>query len=237
MDTAYRTVYGRIPVAGPARDDLSPHLRGAYPSQPPIRLSTTDERLVRIYERKKAGLARHGIRLGRARVAVVTDPARSDACDYCDRCLWGCPRTSIYNPSTSTLEECAARRGFRYVPGRLVVSLLSRDNRVTAIRYLETETRTVREAPCDVVFLAAGALQTGSIFLRTLSMSHPDIAPETGGPVGQCGREDAVRGLAWIGATSGPALIPVQSSDSSACSRECPPWPRYLHVELLHLRG
>jgi len=37
MDAAYRTAFSRVPVAGPADDDLTPHLRGAYLSHPRCR--------------------------------------------------------------------------------------------------------------------------------------------------------------------------------------------------------
>ena len=125
MDAAYRTVYQRIRVAGPIDDDLTSHLAGVYPSEPPVRLFDADERLLQSYERRKLKLAKSGIRVGRARMAVMTDASRHNACDYCERCLWGCPKAAIYNPRLTTLAECEANRGFRYMSGRLVLSLLS----------------------------------------------------------------------------------------------------------------
>src|SRR5207245_1467141 len=124
MDAAYKRVCARIPIAGPIDDDLSPHLRGVYPSQPPVRLTASDERLLRAYGRRKPALEKLGVRIGRARLAVVTDTGREDACNYCNRCVWGCPRGSIYNPRMSTLRECEAHHGFRYLPRRFVLSLL-----------------------------------------------------------------------------------------------------------------
>ncbi len=121
METAYKTVYSRIPVAGPTDDDLTPHLHDVRPSQPPVRLTASDHRLLHAYQRRKRKLEALGVRIGLARLAVVTDPARMDACDYSDRCLWGCPNSAIYNPSVSTLKECEAYSGFRYLSGRLVL--------------------------------------------------------------------------------------------------------------------
>jgi choline dehydrogenase-like flavoprotein len=180
MDAGYRTVCRRIPVAGPVEDDLSPHLNGIYASQPPVRLSSADQSVLRTYKRKKRSLVESGVLIGEARLAVATDPSRTDACDYCDRCLWGCPRASIYNPRASTLAECETYRGFRYLPGRFVISLPSRDNRIIAIRYFDTASQEIREEPCDVVFLAAGALQTGAIFLHDQG-SCPEIGLESQG--------------------------------------------------------
>src|SRR5207249_7816392 len=179
MEAAYKTVYKRVPVAGPLEDDLTPLLPGVHPSQPSVRLTAADQRLLQTYERRKRRLAKLGVKVGVARLAVATDPSRKDACDYCDRCLWGCPKASIYNPRLSTLKECEAYRGFRYVSGRLVLSLLANDGKLTHIRYLDTVTDEIREEPCGAVFLAAVALQTGAIFLRTLKTVHPGIRPET----------------------------------------------------------
>jgi choline dehydrogenase-like flavoprotein len=234
MEAAYRTAYRRVPVAGPIDDDLSPYLTGTYPSQPPVRLSGCDERLLRTYKQRRRKLATLGVRIGQARLAVVTDPQRDDACNHCDRCLWGCPRGSIYNPSQSTLRACQARKGFRYLPGRFVLSLLSHDNRITGIRYLNTATQEISQEACDVVFLAAGALETGSIFLRTLKQARPEIPPETEGLMDTTVIKLPFVALGSIGLPSDRRsfqfnrLILGLISDSSV-------WPRYLHGEVLHL--
>src|SRR5439155_26343992 len=65
--------------------------------------------------------------------------------------------------------------------GRLVLSLLCSDAKITRIRYLDTATGEIREEPCDAVFLTAGALQTGAIFLRTLKAAHHGVSAETEG--------------------------------------------------------
>lgn len=234
MDQAYRTVYRRIPVAGPGDDDLSPYLSGVHPSQAPVRLSAADERLMRSYARRRKGLARLGVHLGAARLAVVTDPQHPDACDHCERCLWGCPRGSIYNPAASTLVSCEAHKGYRYVPGRQVLALAAADGRIKAVRFLDTASREVREEPCDAVFLAAGALQTGAVFLRTLRAAGVDVSLETEGlldttvvkvpyvALGSVGRPPEERTFQFNRLMMGM----VRTSDV---------WPRYLHGEVMHL--
>jgi choline dehydrogenase-like flavoprotein len=234
MEPAYRTVYDRIPVAGPSDDDLAPSLAGVYPSQPPVNLSAADENLIRTYNRKQRRLRELGIKIGRARLAVVTDPQRADACDYCDRCLWGCPKASIYNPAVSTIRACEGKQGFRYVPGRFVVSLVSSAGRIAGIRYLNTATQEIQQEPCDVVFLAAGALETGSIFLRTLKAAGLDVRLETEGLLDTTVVKLPFVALRSIGqpadrrAFQFNRLIIGVDGESDA-------WPRYLHGELLHL--
>jgi choline dehydrogenase-like flavoprotein len=234
MDAAYRTAFARVPVAGPVDDDLAPHLRGVHPSQPPLALTTADRILLDRYASKREALRERGVVLGHARMAVVTDPAQPRACDRCDRCLWGCPRGAIYNPATSTLAACAAHPGFRHLRGRYVIALPSRDGRITAVRYLDTATDEIREEPCDVVFLAAGALQTGAVFLRTLKAAHPHLPAESDAlmdtavvkvpyvslrAVGRAPDERAFQFNRLLMGLVGPG------SDG----------PRYLHGEVLHL--
>jgi len=236
MESAYKTVYKRVAVAGPSSDDLTPYLRNVYPSQAPVRLSTADRRLLQAYQRRKGSLHKLGISLGIARLAVITDPARHDACSYCDRCLWGCPRASIYNPRVSTLRDCEAYRGFRYLRNRFVISLLSGQARINGIRYFDTATNSIREESCDAAFLAAGALETGAIFLRTLKAAGVPGAHETDGLM-----DTAVARIPFL-ALSGIGSRPDSRSFQfnrliAALVNDCASWPRYLHAELLHLTG
>jgi choline dehydrogenase-like flavoprotein len=234
MEPDYRTVYRRIPVAGPKDDDLSPHLRGEHPSQVAVPLTSADERLLQAYRRKKGRLTRQGFGLGVARLAVITDPASAKACDGCDRCLWGCPRGSIYNPAASTLETCKSFPGFRYRPGREVLSLAAAGGKVTGIHFLDTASGEIRDEACDAVFLAAGALQTGAIFLRTLKAQRPDVAAETEGLMDTTVVKVPFLALRSIGAP--PDARSFQFNRLLVgLTTQAPPWPRYLHGELLHL--
>ena len=234
MEAAYRTVYDRIPVAGPVDDDLAPFLSGVYPSQPSVRLSTADQKLLQIYSKKKNAMTRLGVRIGPARLAVITDPQREDACDYCDRCLWGCPRASIYNPALSTLKECEDYKNFNYVKGRFVLSLLTNEDKITGIRYLDTKTRQIHKDSCDTVFLAAGALESGAIFLRTLKATHPDIPTETEGLM-----DTSVVKLPFVAMHNIGAPLEARSFQFNRLNMgiitDETPWPSYLHGELLNL--
>ena len=234
MAQAYRTVCDRIPVAGPVDDDLSAHLRGCYASQDSVRLSAADQRLLRTYQRNRRAMQKLGVLIGLARLAVVTDPTRTDACDYCDRCLWGCPRASIYNPGQTTLRQCESSSAFRYVAGRLVLSLLTTGSRVRGIRYLDTVTQDIRQEACDVVFLAAGALQTGAIFLRTLASARADIAAESEGLMDTAVVKIPFVALRHVGHPADPRSFQFNRLIMGVVGTS-PPWPRYLHAEILHL--
>jgi choline dehydrogenase-like flavoprotein len=235
MDAAYKTVYDRIPVAGPIDDELTPHLRGVHTSQPAVRLTGSDRRLLDTYQRRKSKLNKLGVTVGCARLAVVTDPSRADACDYSERCLWGCAKGSIYNPRQSTLKDCETHRGFRYVAGRLVLTLRSKGNSIDGIRYLDVATRQIREEACEAVFLAAGALQTGAIFLRTLKAAHAEAAPRSEGLLDTTVVKIPFVALRSIGHPADARSFQFNRLIAGIVNDESTPWPRYLHAELLHL--
>jgi choline dehydrogenase-like flavoprotein len=125
-------------------------------------------------------------------------------------------------------------RGFRYQPGRFVVSLVTSDAAITGIKYRDTTTQEVREERCDVVFLAAGALHTGAIFLRTLEAARMNLSLETEGLLDTAVLKLPYVALRQIGQPSDQRsfqfnrLIMGVESDAEQ-------WPAYLHGEVLHL--
>lgn len=236
MTAAYRTVFARVPVAGPSEDRLSPHLPGLHTSQPPLPLSNADRVLMDAYAPRAERLAARGVLLGRARMAVVTEPGRSDACDRCDRCLWGCPRGAIYNPGRSTLQQCHSYPRFRLMSGRHVIALRTTAGRVHALRFLDVSSDLVREEPCDAVFLAAGALQSGAIFLRTLLNDRPDLGAHSEALLDTAVVKLPYLSLRAVGTPADERSFQYNRLLLGLTGIEAP-WPRYLHGELLHLTG
>ena len=172
LAAAYEESCRRIPIAGVV-DGLSPFYPGVSVSQPPVHLNRHDAQLLKRSTRSGALVERcWGVTIGRARLAVTTSPAEPGACRLCGRCLWGCPHGSLYSP-VSTLDACERFEGFSYKAGRLVIALVSRDDRITGIRYLDTSTgREHLESIEGAVFLGAGALQSGAVFLRSLKLAR-----------------------------------------------------------------
>lgn len=168
LATAYAEACQRLPLAGP-EDELSAYFPGANPNQPPVRLNYHDTDLLATYSKRAQSIqATTGVYLARARIAAITEPGVAQSCTECGRCLWGCPAGSLYHPGQHTLGECLTYSRFSYKPGRLVLNLETREGRVTALRYLDLGSLQQFIENCETVFLAAGALQTGAIFLRTL---------------------------------------------------------------------
>ncbi len=173
LAAGYQEACRRVGVAGPAGDDdLTPFLPGLEATRPPLRLTDHDRAVLAAYESRRGRLNRLGVRLGLARMAVETGADEKARCSYCGRCLWGCPRGSIYNPADKTLAACRRYPGFKYLPDRLVIDFETRQGRVTAGRFIDLATGKRESAPCRAVLLAAGALQSGAIYLRTIKNSR-----------------------------------------------------------------
>lgn len=164
----YTEVAKRIGISG-AEDDLSRFTPLHDFLQPGLRLDAHSERLITSYERRRERLNRHGVFMGRSRVATLSQPLGSrPACDYRGRCLWGCPHASLYVPSL-TLRECMEFPTFEYVPGVEVVRFrVGSGRRVTAVVGRVIGEGQEREFPVDQVALAAGALLSTRIFLSTM---------------------------------------------------------------------
>ena len=164
---AYGVVAERIGISGET-DDLARFMPVHEHLQPPLTLDAHSERLLASYARARANLNRSGAYIGRSRVATLSKPLGSrQPCNYTGRCLWGCPRQSLYTPS-QTLKECLTYPGFAYVSGAEVSHLrLGGDNRVAGI-VARTESGQENEFPAGRVALAAGALLSTKIFLTTM---------------------------------------------------------------------
>jgi choline dehydrogenase-like flavoprotein len=169
---------------------------------------------------------------------VVSAPDHVSACRYCGRCLWGCPHGSLYNPANTTLWECQTHPRFAYKPGRMVLSLAARDGRVTDIRYRDTATGEQKDESCGAVFLAAGALQSGGIFLRTLQRDRENAE----------GRQDKTRSvmdtavvkipyirLGSVGAREDEAQFQFNRLIAAHRKGRAGGWPTHCHGEILSL--
>jgi choline dehydrogenase-like flavoprotein len=165
----YGEVARRIGVAG-ADDDLARFAPFTAPYMEPLALDAHSARLLDAYARKRGHLnERLGFYLGRSRVATLTrDHGDRRGCSGLGRCLWGCPRESLYAPSYS-LRECAAFPGFRYVPGHYVRHFVY-DARGRVSQVVASDLATGREStfPADVVVLAAGTLGTSRLYLESV---------------------------------------------------------------------
>ena len=164
----YDEVARRIGVTG-EDDDLARFLPIHEHLLPPIALDRHSQQLVDRYTRVRSELNSAGAFLGRTRVATLTQAVGDrQPCTHLGRCLWGCPRSSIYTPS-QTLRECLGHSNFEYVTDREVTHLrLGQGARVEAVVARRAD-GSLDEIAADRVALAAGALLSTRILLQTLT--------------------------------------------------------------------
>ena len=162
----YDEVARRIGISG-ASDDLArfmpvhAHLRAA------LDLDQHSRVLLQRYGRARETLNRDlRVWVGRSRAATTRDDFDGrEGCTNLGRCLWGCPRESLYTPSI-TLRELERRPNFAYVPGRFVTRFdVDGAQRVTGVEALEIASGKRETHACDRAVLAAGTLVSSKIYL------------------------------------------------------------------------
>lgn len=166
----YDEVAHRIGITG-AADDLARFMPMHDHLLPPLRLDRHSEVLLHTYARKRRRLNEDlGCYVGRTRVATLSadrDGGRH-ACAYLGRCLWGCPVDALYTPS-HTLSECRQYPNFLYVADvQAQFFRVDAERRVRTLVVTPVEGGPPRELPVDRLVLAAGALSSTKIVLRSI---------------------------------------------------------------------
>ncbi|NNM00447.1 MAG: GMC family oxidoreductase [Gammaproteobacteria bacterium] len=166
--SCYDEVAGRIGING-AADDLAQFIPPHENLLAPLRLDSHSALLLERYAGLRERLNRkHGFYLGRSRIATLTaDREDRGQCTYLGRCLWGCPVSALYTPST-TLDACRRFSRFRYVDGTVVRSFRYEDGRVRALCVAPAAGGPEHEIPVDHLVLAAGAIGSTEIVLRSV---------------------------------------------------------------------
>lgn len=172
----YRTVADRIGVAA-ALDDLGTHSPMTASYQTPLPPDPHSAWLLERYDRRRDRLWRAGVRIGRSRVALLSQALDGrQACGHLGRCHWGCPRGALYSPR-HTLDALLRHGRFSYRPGVLVDHVRTRGDgsvRGVALRNLDGSGEV--DLASERVILAAGALATTRIYLRTMAMQgRPEV--------------------------------------------------------------
>jgi hypothetical protein len=162
----YEVVAKRIGISG-CQDDLEP-LRGVIqPLLPALEIDRNAEMILSRYERRREEFQREGVYMGRPLMATLSQPlGEREAQPYHDMDFWSNRGRSVYNPDT-TVNELERHENFSYRDGRLVESFTEEQEgvsvRAKSLARDEQEVFTARR-----LILAAGALGTGRIVLRSL---------------------------------------------------------------------
>ncbi len=168
MQTSYETVARRIGISGRIDDDLSSYFGLDEWSQPPLPLDALHQRLLEQYNRRRPGFPAPGFRLGRSRVAVLSQPLdERKACDLSGNCLWGCHNQALYSASQE-LRKLKQYPGFRHIQDFLVEDLLEQDG-----SWAIADHRSALRLRGTRLLLAAGTLASTRLALKRLNHSAP----------------------------------------------------------------
>lgn len=171
LELSYANVSQRIGISGNADDDMSDYFGLDEHLQSPIPMDMLHTHLSIGYSKQRKKLNSQGFRLGRSRVAALSeDMAGRQACNLSGNCLWGCRRHSLYS-AADELPELRKYENFSEFSGFIVENLLRSDG------FWSVEGRSTLDGKrasisANKVVLAAGTLATTRIVLKALNYEH-----------------------------------------------------------------
>ena len=165
LDPYYDVITAKVGISG-TDDDLSRFFGSAGGLQPPLKIDSNGETMLRRYARHRRVLNGAGLFLGRPRLAVLTRAHDGRAAyGYEAREFFRPDNPAVYTPAY-TLDEMIRRRDIRYEPGLLVERYEETSAGVT-VRARECSSGAPRIFTCRRLILAAGALGTAKIVLQS----------------------------------------------------------------------
>jgi choline dehydrogenase-like flavoprotein len=160
LEKDYRAILSAIPYAA-EEDDLTEYfpLWGDANALPP--LSESSQRIIRAYERNRVKLRRHGVIVGKARLAM-----RGDPCISCGLCMTGCPYSLVYSAS-HTIDDLVNKGRVEYLGGYVALQLSENEGRPSvAARSLHSG--HVETFSAGRIFVACGALGTTRLVAHSI---------------------------------------------------------------------
>lgn len=166
MEVGYQVVCDRIGISA-AVDDVTRHVVGRLRNtQAPLEMDNSARRLLAAYGRRRSTLNRRGFYLGHPALALLTSPVGDRAATrYDDMDFYSDRDRAAYRPWL-TVESLRSIDGFTYL-GRQLVLRFSEDEANTSVEMLDLGTQQRRVVTCRRLVLAAGALGSARIAMRS----------------------------------------------------------------------
>jgi choline dehydrogenase-like flavoprotein len=178
-----------------------------------------------------------------SRLAIITRETNGRAaCHYCGECGRGCITGSNFS-STQVLLAPALKSGrLTLIPNAMAREVVTdREGKVTAVSYVDTNTRVERQIRCRVAVLAASACESARLLLNSKSSRFSNGLANGSGAVGRY-LTDTV-GAAVNGTLPQLVGLPPHNHDGvGGMHLYCPWWlyekdrkpnfPRGYHIEL-----
>jgi choline dehydrogenase-like flavoprotein len=165
LEPYYDAITEKIGING-ADDDLAPFFGSTRGLLPPLNIDSSGKSFLARYRRRRALLNRAGFYVGRPRLAVLTREHDGRGAHRYEALEFFRPdNPSVYTPAF-TLREMIRNSEIRYEAGLLVEHYRESEAGV-AVTAREVATGRTREFTAKRLILAAGALNTAKIALRS----------------------------------------------------------------------
>ena len=164
----YREILRQIPYSGES-DDLEETfpLMGTPDGLPKVTHRTSS--VMQRYERRRVGVRRHGVTVGRARLAL-----KGSACRNVGLCMTGCPYQNVYSAS-QTFDQLRARNRVEYRSGMRVDRIEEDATGRVSVHATDVASGQRRTFAADRVFVGAGAIGTTRIVAGSLGFTDRSI--------------------------------------------------------------
>ncbi len=177
------------------------------------------------------------------RMAVITTPLNGrPPCHYCGQCGRGCVTASNYSSSQVQILPALKTGRVKVFPNSMARELITdASGKVTAVSYVDKETRAEQQVRCRTVVVAGGACETARLLLNSKSSRHANGLGNSSGMVGR----NLTDTVGFAMGASIPALhgVPRHDSDGMGGMHVYMPWwlwnrqkeagfPRGYHIEI-----
>jgi choline dehydrogenase-like flavoprotein len=176
-----------------------------------------------------------------SRMAMLTKSIHGRAaCHYCGQCGRGCVTASAWSSSQTQILPAMKAGKLTVIPNAMARELISGpDGKVTAVSYVDKQTRTEKQIRCRAVVVAASACESARLLLNSKSPRFPNGIANGSGQVGRNLTDTVGYGLSgYIPALEG---LPRHNSDGIDGMHVYVPWwlfdkkqkefPRGYHIE------
>ena len=165
MRPHYEAIVESMPVSGDD-DDLSKLWGDGLSSRPALPRSALFSKLLdRVKQQQANSLCGYDLVGGGGRIAVETDESAPNHCRQIGSCMSGCPRHSIFKAAT----VINAKRDTGQIH-HSIDSEVQAFNPADRTLIVKTATGHWKSEPFDVIFLAAGCINSTTIALRSLAI-------------------------------------------------------------------
>ncbi len=135
----------------------------------------------------KRSCAKLGIPCIPNRMAVITTPHNGrPPCHYCGQCGRGCVGSSNYSSSQVQIFPALKTGRLKLITNAMARELITdKSGKVTAVSYIDKQTREEKQVRCRTVVLAASACESARLLLNSKSPLHPNGLANSSGTVGR----------------------------------------------------